>query len=249
MELKEAEKSIIDMETWERQEAYYIFKAFDIPYTNLCTDIDITSFMRFIRENDYFFFAAILFFITKAANMIPEFRCRLEGDIPVIWNRIGANYTLMQQSGLMGNNYTDYTENFLEFYRNAVKDLDAAKKSGRMINKFLPEGKSNAVVTITSIPWTRLTNFSQAMFRVQDAVPYIGVGRRFGQGERIMLPIAVQAHHAFADGFHIAHYFKLLELMLSNPRKYLDDSISAHTMLEESRPFILTEKDRPVISF
>lgn len=249
MEFKVAEKKVIDMGEWDRHEAFYIFKGFDIPYTNLCTELDITNFMRFIRENNYFFFAAMMYFITKAANIIKEFRCRLEDGTPVIWNRIGANYTLMQQNGIMGNNYTDYSEDFKEFYQNAVKDLEDAKKSGRMINKTLPKGKENSVVTITSIPWTKITNFSQAMFCVKDAVPYIGIGRRFGQGERIMLPVAVQAHHAFVDGFHIAHYFKLLELLLSFPSNYLDESISAGTLLEESRPFILSDRDKPIIPF
>lgn len=249
MENKTVKKSVIDIEKWERAEAYYIFKNFEQPYTNLCTDIDITNFMRFIRENDYYFFAALLYYITKAANALSEFRCRLEGDTPVIWNRINANYTLMQDSGAMGNNYTEYTDDFKEFYCNVLKDLAQAKQSGKMINKMLPEGMSNSVVTITSIPWTKLSNFTQAMYKVGDAVPYIGVGRRYGQGERIMLPVAVQAHHAFADGFHVSHYFKLLEMMLSDPRKYSDESISYSVLLKESRPFILSEKEKPINPF
>lgn len=56
MEQITLEKFIIDMKTWDRREAYYIFKTFDIPYTNLCSDIDITRFMKFIRTKDYRFY-------------------------------------------------------------------------------------------------------------------------------------------------------------------------------------------------
>ena len=237
------EKFIIDMKTWDRREAYYIFKTFDIPYTNLCSDIDITRFMKFIRTKDYRFYAALLFYITKAANIIKEFRCRLEGDTPVIWNQIGANYTLLQNSGVIGNNYTDFTDNLEEFYDNVMNDLEAAKKSGHMINKKLP---GNAVVTITSIPWTRLSNFSQAMFRTGDAVPYIGIGRRYGQDERIKLPLAVQAHHAFVDGFHIAHYFSLLETLLSDPERYTDGTVSYDQILKDTKPFILSDNEKAI---
>lgn len=239
-------KEIIDMTKWSRAEAFYIFKSFDVPYTNLCTDIDITNFMKFIRTNDYYFFAALMFYLVKAANIIKELRCRLEGDTPVMYRQIGANYTLMQDSRIMGNNYTDFSNDFLEFYHNALNDMDSAKKSGHMINKFLPE---NAVITITSIPWTRLSSFSQAMYQEGDAVPYLGIGRRYGQGERMLLPVALQAHHAFVDGFHMAHYFQLLENMMSDPQKYLDSTIPFEQLLNESEPFILSEREKPINAF
>lgn len=246
MEGNLSNKEIIDVTTWDRAEAFYIFKSFEIPYTNLCSDIDITHFMRFVRERDYQFFASLLFFIVKAGNIIKEFRCRMEGETPVIYHQIGANYTLMQETEMMGNSYTDYTNCFEEFYENVVKDLNTAKKSGHMINKSLPE---NAIITVTSIPWTRLTNFSQAMYRKDDAVPYIGIGRRYGQGERVLLPLAIQAHHAFVDGFHVAHFFNLLELMLSHPEKYLDEGIPYEDLLKESKPFILSEREKPINVF
>lgn len=249
MRQESIEKSVIDITNWNRADAYYIFKSFDVPYTNLCSDLDITNFMRFIRENDYYFFAALLYYMTKAANVVKEFRYRLEGDTPVVWNKIHANYTLMQENGVMGNSYTEYCDNFEVFYENALEDLNHGKKSGIIFNKTFPEGQSNAVVTITSIPWTKISNFTQAVYRVGDAVPYIGVGRRYGLGERLLLPIAVQAHHAFVDGFHMAHYFKLLELMLSDPKKYLDNTISYDFLLAESKPFILSEKEKPINSF
>lgn len=249
MEIEKKEKSVVDLEKWDRTEAFYIFKSFEAPYVNLCSDIDITEFMRFIRGNDYYFFAALLFYITKAANVIEEFRYRLEGDTPVLWNQVSANYTLMQETGMMGNNYTDYCNDFNEFYNKVLEDIDMAKKSGKMINKMLPQELSNSVVTITSIPWLNLSNFSQAMFKVGDAVPYIGIGRRYGQGERIMLSIAVQTHHAFVDGYHIAHYIKLLEILMSSPLKYSDSSISYSELLKDSKPFILSEKEKPIITY
>lgn len=246
MEQKKLEKEIIDMKNWKRAEAYYIFKTFDIPYTNLCSDIDITNFMRFIRMGDYHFYAAFLFYIVKAANIIKEFRCRLEKDTPIIWSQVGANYTLMQDMGVFGNNYTDFIDDFSEFYKNCLNDIETAKKSGHLINNNLPD---SAVVTITSIPWTRISNFSQAMYKVGDAIPYIGVGRRYGEGERIKISIAVQAHHAFVDGFHLSHYFLLLEKLFSEPEKYIDNHIPYERLLEETKPFILSEKEKPIYTF
>lgn len=238
-------KTIIDLNTWDRQEPYYIFKTFEIPYTNLCTEIDITNFMTFIRKNNYHFYSSLLFYITKAANIIKEFRCRLEEDTPIIWNRIGANYTLMQNSGIVGNNYTDFVDDFNIFYPNVMEDLESAKKSGHMINK----SHNSTVITITSIPWTNLTNFSQAIYKVNEAVPYLGIGRRYGLNDRVKISIAVQAHHAFIDGFHISHYFKLLELLLSDPLKYSNSSVPYEELLAQSKPFILSEQEKPFYTY
>lgn len=242
-------KTLIDIESWDRAENFYIFRDFDMPYTNICADIDITNFMKFIRTKDYSFFATLLYYITKSANIIKEFRYRLEDETPVIWNWISANYTLMRDNGIMGNSYTDYTESLEEFYYNVTIDLAESKKSNKMINKFRPEDEADSVITITSIPWTKLTSFSQAVYRIKNAVPYIGVGKRYGMGERIMLPVALQAHHAFVDGFHISHYFKLLEMMLSNPEKYKNMDIPTDILLKESKPFIYSEHDKPITIF
>lgn len=238
-------KQIINMKEWDRAEAFYIFKSFEAPYTNLCSDVDITNFMRFIRERDLHFYATLLFYMTKAANVIKEFRCRLEGDTPVIWDNIGVDYTLMQDSLVMGSNYTEFTDELTVFYQNVMKDIETAKRSGHMANNDVPGN----VVYITSIPWTRLSNFSQAMYKVGAAEPYIGVGRRYGEGERIKLPIAVQAHHAFADGFHIAHYFNLVELMFGEPERYMDKRVPYDELLKKSRPFILSEKEKPFYAY
>lgn len=240
------EKEIINMETWDRAEGYHIFKTFDMPYTNICSDIDITAFMKHIRSNDYYFFAAFLFYVVKASNMIKEFRCRIEGDQPIIWNHIGANYTLMQDSQVMGNNYTDFIDDFDTFYRNTLADIEMAKHSGHMINKHY---EPTAAVTITSIPWLNLSGFMQTVYRVSDAVPYIGIGKRFGAGDRVRISLAVQSHHAFVDGFHVAHFFKLLEIMFSEPEKYGNADVPYQVLLEDSRPFILSEKEKPIVTF
>lgn len=239
-------KQVIDLEKWDRAEPFYVFKMFEVPYTNLCSDIDITNFMRFIRTNDYHFYASFLFYVLKTVNIIKEFRCRLEEDVPVIWDQVDGNYTMMQETGILGVGYAEFIDNFPVFYEAVTNDIDKNKKSGRMVNKIL---ENDAIVHITSIPWTHITNFSQAMYKVSSATPYIGIGRRYGEGEKIKISLAVQAHHAFIDGFHLSQFYKLLELLLSSPEKYQDATVSYKELLKESKPFILSEKEKPIFTF
>ena len=52
----------IDMENWARKDHYNHFKALDYPHFNICGNIDITQFYKFIKENENPFFISFLFF-------------------------------------------------------------------------------------------------------------------------------------------------------------------------------------------
>ena len=52
----------IDMENWARKSHYNHFKALDYPHFNICGNIDITQFHKFIKENENPFFPSFLFF-------------------------------------------------------------------------------------------------------------------------------------------------------------------------------------------
>jgi chloramphenicol O-acetyltransferase type A len=41
---------ILDIETWERRNHYNHFKGLDYPHFNICGNLDITQFYKFIME-------------------------------------------------------------------------------------------------------------------------------------------------------------------------------------------------------
>lgn len=237
-------KEIIKLEGWQRAHVFQSYKKCEMPYTNICTNVDITEFMRFIRTNNYQFYSSLLFYITKAANYIEEFRCRIDEGAPVRWDQIAAGYSLMTYDDIFGTACTEFCEDFQDFYNQSIADINIAKEGGVGSRKL--DGKRLDVIYITSVPWVNLTSFSQAITRSDQAMPFVGIGRRFGYGERVKISINVQAHHAFVDGFHIAHFFKLLELMFADPESYSTSRISREELITRSKPFVLSKEEDPV---
>ena len=67
----------VDIKNWERENHYNHFKQFDYPHFNICANVDITEFYRYIKEKENPFFISILYVTTKTANSIKEFRYRI----------------------------------------------------------------------------------------------------------------------------------------------------------------------------
>lgn len=237
-------KEVIDLKSWNRATVFQNYKNGEMPYTNICTDIDITHFMQYIRTYNYQFYASLLFYVTKAANILESFRCRIEDGVPVRYDQIAAGYSLMTYEDIFGTACTEFQEDFSTFYENSLHDINAAKEGGEAARKL--NGQRLDVIYITSVPWVNLTSFYQAIPTSKPAMPFVGIGRRFGSGERVKISVNVQAHHSFVDGAHIAQFFKLLEIMLADPEAYTDDRISREELLIKSKPFVLSREESPV---
>jgi len=75
---------------------------------------------------------------------------------------------------------------------------------------------------LSAIPWVSFTSFSHAMhYTPADSVPRITWGKYFEEGEKILMPLSVQAHHAVVDGRHTGKYFELFQKYMRNPESVL----------------------------
>ncbi len=54
-----------------------------------------------------------------------------------------------------------------------------------------------------------------------DSVPRFAWGKYDRQGDRLLMPLDVQVHHALMDGVHVGKYFTLLQSYLDNPESAL----------------------------
>ena len=73
------------------------------------------------------------------------------------------------------------------------------------------EGRTD-LIYITCIPWVSFTNLSHTIsFNKDDAVPRLAWGKYFEEGDKILIPFSVQAHHSFVDGIHMGLYFDALQ--------------------------------------
>ena len=209
---------LIDIENWKRKDHYNFFRQVDYPHFNICGNIDITKFYKYIKENELPFFISILYASTKTANSIKEFKLRIRGDKVIEHETVNPSFTIITDEEVFSFCRSNYTDNFNEFKTNTLKEIEKVKNNISIED----EPGQDDLLYITSIPWVSFTNITHPIqMNPVDSIPRIAWGKYFEEGGNIKLPISVDVHHALVDGVHIGQYFNIIQEILDNPAKYL----------------------------
>ncbi len=205
---------IINLDTWERTTHYKFFKRMDYPHYNICVNIDITNFLANTKEKKIPFYYAMIYAATYALNQVEEFRYRIRGEQVVLHNMIHPSFTDMSDGTDLFKMVTVYMEKSISDFTKKAKE-----KSDNQTDYFIirdVEGRDD-LTYITCIPWVSFTHLSHTIsFNKDDSIPRLAWGKHFKEGDKILLPFSVQAHHSFVDGIHMGRYIDCLQ-------EYLDE--------------------------
>lgn len=200
---------IIDLNTWERSTHYQFFRRMDYPHYNICANIDITHFLQAIQEKGLPFYYAMIFAAARAVNEVEALRYRIRGDQVILHDAIHPSFTDMSEDTDLFKMVTVDMEDSMDAFT-----LKAQDKSNRQKDYFVAkdlEGRDD-LIYITCIPWVSFTSLSHTIsFNRDDSIPRIAWGKHFSDGDKILLPFSVQAHHSFVDGIHIGRYIDYLQ--------------------------------------
>lgn len=210
----------LDTETWNRRRQFEFFKGFDNPFFNICADVDVAPLLGLTRAaRKISFFIAYHFLSMKAVNEVEPFRYRLRGDRVLIHQRIHAGTTLLLDDETFTFVYFDYEDDFELFHARARATVESARAGASRLDE--REGQDD-LIHHSVIPWVKFNSISHARnWGRLDSIPKIAFGKYRVEGERIMMPVSVEVHHALVDGLHVGRYFEKLENYFSNPRPAL----------------------------
>lgn len=209
---------VIDIENWNRKDHYNYFKQFDYPHFNVCANLDITRFYRYIKENGLPFFISMLYVSSKTANSIKEFRFRIREDKVIEHETVSPSFTVMTESEVFTYCTSQFTDEFNSFRTNTSKEIEKAKKSAGLED----DPERDDLLYITSIPWVSFTSITHPIqINPGDSIPRISWGKFFEENGKMKLPLSVQAHHALVDGMPVGKYFNMIQEILNDPAKYL----------------------------
>src|SRR5713226_1558221 len=99
----------LDLESWARRDLFEFFKAFDKPYFNICTRIEVTNLLAFVRRRPKL--SASLsyhYFALKIANEIEPFRYRLRKGKVFVHDLIHGGTTVLLANDTFTLAYFDY---------------------------------------------------------------------------------------------------------------------------------------------
>lgn len=211
--------NIINMEKWNRKE-HYLHYIQDIRCTySLTTNIDITFLKQELKRKNKKIYPSLIYMIATAVNHHKEFRMDHDRDDHLgYWSEVNPSYTVFnEENQTFSSIWTEYDSSFTTFYDNCVQDIYDYSSSTLMTPKSnMPQN----VFTISSIPWVDFTSFNLNVYNEGLYLPPIfTVGKFIYEKEKILMPIAIQVHHAVCDGFHIGIFINYLQELADS---YLD---------------------------
>ena len=210
----------IDMQNWSRREHFEFFNAFNHPHYSLCANVDLTKLYPFVKQQGYSLNAAIIYVISRAANAVQEFRYRIKDGEVVEHETVSPAVTILVANDLFSFCTIDYSPDFSEFAARYARQIAAVKENPTLKD---PPGRED-LLFMTALPWVSFTSFNHPMrLHPADSVPRFAWGKFFQQGERLLMPLSVQGHHALIDGIHMGRYYGEVEDLLQHPEDVLGE--------------------------
>ena len=145
-----------------------------------------------------------------------NFSGNLDREYP--FDEIGPSYSVLNdKTKVMSDLYTPFNNGFSSFYDNMVNALNSYKEDSNFTTQF----QRNFFI-VSCLPWFNYTSFnvnnegsSAFLF------PMVTWGKFFEEGNKIIMPVTIQVHHAAADGYHCSLFFSEVKEISSNPEQYL----------------------------
>ena len=208
----------IDVESWQRKEHFNKYKDWTYPHLSLTANVDITAYYPYVKQYEISVNVAIIYVLARTANEIPEFRQRIRENGVVEHAMVHPSSTIMTDDDLFSYCTFVYSEAFSGFNKHAVEQIKFVKENRSLED----EPGRDDYLFMTAIPWVSFTNLMHPIdLKSVDSVPRIAWGKFFEVGERLKMPLSIQAHHGLIDGVHIGRYFEKVQDYLNQPEYLL----------------------------
>lgn len=146
-------------------------------------------------------------------NAIEEFRYRIEDGKVVRYDKIHCSTTALNANNLFAFAFMPYTDKFEDFYIQAQEEIAKIKLITNM-NLNEDNGRLN-VIHYSTVPWFSFTGLThERNFAIQDSIPKLIFGKYFKEGNKLLLPLSINAHHGLMDGYHVGQYYELFQQLL-----------------------------------
>lgn len=219
---------LLDLDAWPRRAAFDFFRRFERPVFDLCTRVDVAPLKAALRAHGggIGLSLACTGLALAIANRHPAFRLRLDeapdGEARVLeYPVVHGSTTVVRDDGGFGFAYLEADDDLGRFAARAQAAVAAVREAPRE-TAWAPRGDERGLIYFTALPWVHFTSFTHARQPgLADAIPRVAFGRADPEGARLMLPLALQVHHALMDGFHVGRFVQDFEAACATPRDWL----------------------------
>ena len=209
----------VNLNEWHRATPYHFFKHQDDPHFGWCADVDVTALKSYTQKKKLPFFLSTVYCITHTVQKIPELKYRIRGEDEVILHEvIHPSFTTPALHQLFSFCTLEYDENPAHFFKKGIPKIEHLKNSPANLS----EAPRDDVIYMTCIPWVKFSSFYFGNHQPKmDSIPRFAWGKVELQSNKMIMPLAVQLHHALADGLHLGTFYDLFQETLSHPENLL----------------------------
>lgn len=197
------EKRMIDLEEYPRREHFLYFKEMAYPYVGVTVTVDITDFMKQIRQKEQPFFLSFLYRVMEAGNSIPQFRQRIEGNGIAEYSYSKASCVIMKPDDTYAYCTLDGRQPLESFLKEGRRKIEAVKQDGSIEE----DSEVESMFFISCLPWLSYSSFLQAVPAPADSNVRISWGKYTEENGKITLPVSVLEHH-------LGRFYERLEELL-----------------------------------
>ena len=203
---------IIDKENYYRKGVFRHFSEDCKCSTSITSRIDVTKLKAYSDETNTKFYINFLYILSKVLNSREDYRMGYlwQTDELICFDQINpTQYVFHEDTETCTPVYTEYREDYKEFYKAALDDIEQAKKTREygldMVNH--PNWFDASFISWLS--------YDSLNIELPDGhlyfQPVINWGKYREENGLLMMPVTVRLNHAIADGYLVAKVFKLLE--------------------------------------
>ena len=203
---------IIDKETYYRKGVFRHFTEDCKCSTSVTARVDVTELAEWSKKTGTKFYINFLYLLTKVLNSRDDYRLgyRWQTDELICYDQINpTQYVFHEDTETCTPVYSTYSDDYAVFYRNALEDVEKAKKTREY---GLDAANHPNWFDASFIPWL---SYDSLNIELPDGylyfAPIVNWGKYREENGRLMMPVSVRLNHAIADGYLVAKVFLLLE--------------------------------------
>lgn len=203
---------VIDKETYYRKGVYRHFTEDCKCSVSMTARIDVTELVKYSKETGTKFYINFLYLLTKVINSRDDYRMQYlwQTDELICYDVVNpTQYVFHEDTETCTPVYTTYYENYEEFYKNALSDVENAKNTREYL---LDAANHQNWFDASYVSWL---SYDSLNVELPDGyiylLPIINWGKYREENGRLMMPLTVRLNHAVADGYLVANVYRLLD--------------------------------------
>lgn len=199
--------TVIDMQKDPRFAQYVHFNSYEAPFLQMTVKTDVTDLVRFCGKRHFSFYAAMTRIAVLAANRVPELRRRICGSEVREYDACAASITELGPYDI----YYYCTLEPKADWETFIPYSEAARQERRKTPELTEDMDADRLFFISCTPTLHYEQLNVPTDR-RYTNPMITWGRyEEDRRGRLMLPLSLACHHALADGYHVAVFYKNAE--------------------------------------